>query len=441
MNLPYSRQRRYLTGIDWIIGMLNDLSMRTCGAGNPSQVVAEIDGVVSSPDFRAACTRMLRLHPILHGRPRRDRMNLAPYWEPAGMPADAEARVIEADLPGDAPESEILAKLAEPLDRPLGPPQPSVVFQILRVGPDRAFLAMVFSHWVFDAGGAEQFFARVLAVAAGEAPAPFPMPVEPAHLDRWKERFRAGRTINRHLRWLGQGRAACLPRPRPFPSPRAHFVRVTYDAAQTSRITAKAYRDAGYLLLQPYLLAATLCAAAPLLRRAAPGADDLVVPVSIDRRSGSPEATIFFNHVSFLFFRIPVAAARDRAAAARLLRDQLYQQVKDGIPEALDGVTPLLRIAPLRVLGRLAGLPLQGELASLAHTHLGDSRVTEPAAWAGRLRNVFHLPRIPVPPGLGAVTALFRGCLSITLFAESALVSAGDLEHMAEALRKLPEGE
>ena len=440
MKLPYSRQRRYLTGIDWIVGMLNDLSVRTCGAGNPSQIVAEVAGPVPLPDFRAACTRLLRLHPVLHGRPRRDRLNLAPYWEPAGMPPDAAATVIESELPGTASETEILAQLAAPLDQPLGHPHPNVVFQHLRVGENRVFLAMVFSHWVFDAVGAERFFSRVLAVTAGEGAVAFPMPVEEAHLDRWQERFRAGRTVNRHLRWLAQGRTACLPRPRRLPPARARFARIRYDAAQTALITARAYHEAGYLMIQPFLLAAVLRAAAPLLARAAPGADELVVPVSIDRRGGAGDASVFFNHVSFLLFRAPLAATADRAALSRLLRDQMVEQVRKGLPDALECVTPLLRIAPLRLLGRLAGLPLRGELASLAQTHLGALRVAEPAQWAGRLRDAFHLPRMPVPPGLGAVTSLAGGSLSILLSAEGGLIGPADLDEIAASLRRLPEG-
>lgn len=439
ISLPYARTRRYLTGVDWIIGMLDHQSRAACGLGNPSQVVVEFEGALGRAEIEGPLRAFLAAHPVLFGRPRRD-FNLAPYWQPRPPGRAPEVPVEEVDLPGGLAPAERLRHLARGVNREFGGRAPNLAFRLVREGRHRTFFAMAFSHWLFDARGAEFFLDRLLAHAAGGALEPIACPPEPAHLDRWAEMFKAGQRVNRHLLWLREGEAASLPRPPVFPSTEARFAHLHFDASQTQRVVARAYREAGYLMLHPFLLAAAVQAFHPLLAARAPRATDFVIPVSTDLRPvDEASARVFFNHLSFLFYRVPVSAARDRTALASTLRHQMYQQVKAGLPQDVALASHLMRILPLAALGRIARIPLRGRMASLAFTQVGETQVREPAAWRGRLRNVFHLPRIPVPPAIGCVASQCGGCLNLVLSADATMVSPADLEATRAALERLPE--
>ena len=77
VSLPYSKNRRYLTGMDWTIGALDNMSRRTTGGGNSFQVVLELKGPFDDGRFRQAVLGFVQQFPILGGTPSRD-WTLAP---------------------------------------------------------------------------------------------------------------------------------------------------------------------------------------------------------------------------------------------------------------------------------------------------------------------------------------------------------------------------
>ena len=108
-SLPYSRARRYLTGMDWVIGALHRDACRNgpggSGAGAISQVVLALDGRLDEQKLRSTVEAVGRRLPLIQGRVARDWLNLAPYWKVprkfrpellplrvVDLPANADAR-------------------------------------------------------------------------------------------------------------------------------------------------------------------------------------------------------------------------------------------------------------------------------------------------------------------------------------------------------------
>jgi hypothetical protein len=441
-SLPYSRRRRYLTGADWLVGMLDHMTRQACGVGNTSQVVLEITGSIPEEALRAGLTTFLARLPFLSGSPARD-LNLAPYWRP-GAASGGGLPLTLLRLPEDADPASLERALASGLDRAVGGGQ-RLAFLCIAVGPRRCYLAMAFDHWLLDGRGAEMLLALLLAhlhgqpiddrLAALAAP-------EPAHLDRWRARHHAGRRVIAHLAWLREGRAAVLPRPRTLAGSRSHFAFVCFQPDDTRKIVDAAYREAGYLMLQSFVLAAVLQALHPFFCSRQPTTDDTaatdyVVPVSVDMRPlRGADTLVFFNHLSFVLFRLPMALVQDRALLAARIRDQMVGQVKAGLPQDVADASTLLRILPLPVLSRLARLPMRGEFGSFSFAQLASAAPPQP--WRGRVTNLFHMPRIPVPPGFGVVANQFEGRLNLVLSAHEAIVTPTELAGIAEGLRRLP---
>jgi hypothetical protein len=81
-------------------------------------------------------------------------------------------------------------------------------------------------------------------------------PYAPAHLSEWKKKFLAGRNVNRMIVALSKTPPATLPVPsgknRGF-----KFRLISFNQQETQTIIDNAYREAGYLMETPYLLAAS----------------------------------------------------------------------------------------------------------------------------------------------------------------------------------------
>ena len=80
VSIPFSKSKRYLTGIDWILHGFDCMNKRATGAGNAFQIVMELEGAPTEAEVRDSLDRFVGKFPALGGRTRRD-YNLAPYWK------------------------------------------------------------------------------------------------------------------------------------------------------------------------------------------------------------------------------------------------------------------------------------------------------------------------------------------------------------------------
>lgn len=412
--IPGSPGTRYLTGMDWVIGALDHQNRRNIGCSNASQIVIELEGPVSTPDFESAIRAYVQLFPVLGGRVARD-WNIAPCWRMARagsrIPVTVESAPLHGRDPLDAATAGINTAFAERRQR--------VAFRLFHGDADRHFLAMRFDHLVFDAHGAERFLDLFEQWRTGRVSSDTLAALrltEPVHLSDWQRKFDAGRPFVRKLRELSRCPIAVLPRPA-SPSGRGfRFHMLAFDAAQTQAIVARADQEAGYLLFSVYVLAVAMQSLAPAFPDGARAAGELLVSASVDARL--PDAGLdrmFFNHLSFLLFREPLARAADRAALMASVRTQMYEQARDRFPQNLAEASMLMRILPRRVLGRLMLLPMHGELASFGFACPGRGGFAQPVFLGARVVNLFHMPLIPSPPALGIVVNRFRDRMNVVL--------------------------
>lgn len=437
INLPYSRTKRHLTGIDWVISALDDQNRRITGGSNASQIVLELEGPVSEPEFRRSLHAFVQLFPVLAGRVARDWRNLAPYWR---MPRNGSPIPVSIDIVHPAPGEAPLDAAARCINTGFSKRGERIAFRLISCAPDRHFLAMRFDHRLFDAHGAELFldlFERWRDGRVSSAAIAYPTLVEPAHLSDWMRKFEAGKPFVRKLRELSQCPFSVIPRPANLRNGGFRFHRVSFDPAETAAITRRADQEAGFLMFSCYALAAAVQSLAP----AFPGADDpkreLLVSFSMDARpTGAGSDTLFFNHLSFLLFRVPLALASDRPALMTALRTDLYEQTKAGFPQNLAESTLLMRILPASLFGRLMLLPLRGELASFGFACVGKGGFAQTACLGATVTNLFHMPLIPTPPGLAMVVNRFRDRMNVVLCHPTGMLDDSAAQGILARVRK-----
>jgi hypothetical protein len=394
-----SKRKRYLSGPDWVINTLDDMMKATTSAGNMSQVVLEFDSAQDENEIRTRLNRFVGQFPVLEGTVGRD-LKLAPYWKiPAKTGRDLLFTVHRIDDPvSDAAFLSILEKSA---NTPFPGRKDHVAFHLL-TGPGRCVLAMAFDHRVFDARGAEMFLNLFRQSMSSDSPVSGDIAfVSSSGLTDWSRKFLAGRNVNRRIIALSKSTPEVLALPAAGGrSYRYHLLR--FNEQETAHIYDRAYDEAGYLMESPYLLAVIVQTVHDLFKEKLDGGSSYLVPVTMDLRPGLDQLQeIFFNYVSYLFYQVRVGDAGDRKVLIALLKQQMYDQVKSGFPRDLAEASLLTRIAPLPVLGKLLQLPLKGKMATFAFSHLGKSAYQHPDLAGRRVTNIFHMPRVPMPPGIG----------------------------------------
>ena len=437
MQIPYSKNKRYLTGIDWIINMFDRMLKKSSGAGNAAQVMLELDGALDEAAFRADMTSFTEAFPVLRGSVRRD-INLAPYWKIPKKPPPARLLTTLDDFSESVSDAIVLAKLTDHVNDPFPDDTLHMAFHIARHGRARTWLSMVFDHRLFDARGAEGFLALFESWRATRSIEPIKQDIEtsePAHLSNWIRKFKAGQTVNRALR----GVAPSSHRLRDFAAVRDRRTRfrfIRFTEAETRAIETLAHEQAGFLMLSPFLLALCLQTLHATLARKSLDIPAYVVPVSMDmRRPGAWRAKTFFNHVSFMFLAAQARDMADRPALIQSLIGQIYEQTKARVQECYVEASMLMRILPLGILSRLARQPFKGEFGALSFSHLGETLLSDDTFMDRPLLNVCHAPRVPIPPGLGFFFNIGNGQLNVTLTYLPELLDDSDLDFIEHALR------
>jgi len=154
------------------------------------------------------------------------------------------------------------------------------------------------------------------------------------------------------------------------------------------------------------------------------------------RTPDTAAAKLFFNQVSFMFFRIPVAVAGNRQQAIDAVRSQMYEQIKSKFPQAMAESSMLMRILPLSVLSRLMLRPLRGESASLGFACVGKDGYTCSEFMEARAANLFHMPLVPVPPGLGFVVNQFGNRVNAVLSHMDGMLSDEEVRTIQDDVRR-----
>jgi len=430
-----SKRKRYLSGSDWVINSLDRMMKNATNAGNMSQIVLVLAAPVDEHELQIRLNGFVKRFPVLQGQVSRD-IKLAPYWKiPKRVAKDAVFTVHRLDRgPTDGSFESLLEKSA---NTPFRGREDHLAFQVV-TDKDRSIVTMTFDHRIFDARGAELFldlFQQSLKSSSLPIDGSIPFSSS-SNLNEWSKKFLAGRNVNRRIIALAK---ASEPEGLPIPAGTDRGFRyrlLSFTAQETAGIYDRAYNEAGYLMESPFLLAVILQSMQELFRSRKGSASSYLIPVTMDLRPGKdPLQEIFFNYVSYLFYQVPVQSITGRAGLIALLKEQMYEQVKSGFPRDLAEASLLTRIAPLPVLGKLLNLPMKGKMATCAFSHLGKSSYRDAEFMGMKIDNLYHMPRVPVPPGLGFFSNYFNGRLNLVVSFLDGLLDDKELEMIEQGIR------
>jgi hypothetical protein len=152
------------------------------------------------------------------------------------------------------------------------------------------------------------------------------------------------------------------------------------------------------------------------------------------RTSEDVKQELFFNHVSYLFFQAQCDIINNQKELTNTVKMQMYEQVKAGIPHDIMEASHLTRIAPLPFLKKIIDVPLKGKIATFIFSHVSKN-ILSPEIMGTGIENVFHMPRVPVPPGLGFFTNYFNGRLNLVISFLDGMLTSEEV-HILETVIK-----
>jgi hypothetical protein len=430
MRLPFSKNKHYLTGIDWILHSFDFMNKRATGAGNTFQIVMELEGLPAENEVRDWLDSCIRKFPLLGGRTRRD-YNLAPYWEIPSHPPKAPLDVHQLQV-----DEEASPLLERGINAPFRSECEHLAFQLIHAG-DVSHAAVKFDHRLFDAHGAEMFLSMLQQdwEEGGRCNWELP-PCEPAHLSEWQDKFAAGKQVNRaFLRLTESGPPRALPLDSSSTSQGFDFKRISFTEQKSQEIIERAEDEAGYLMAMPYTMALSIQALHAVFVDRGVDTGNYIIPVTMDTRvPGNRHQEVFFNHVSLLLFQIQEREVADLRALLKSIKQQMYDQTRTGLARDLLEASLLMRIVPLPTVGHLLKLYLKRDIASFCFSFLGDKGYMPTRFMGKKVSRSYHMTRVPIPPGLGVFFHHSDGRLSAHLSYPRGMLSEGEVETIFESL-------
>ncbi len=434
------KNKYYLSGFDWVMGVIDLIMKQTTCAGNASQVVLMLDSPPDEAVVRESLTRFLRLFPVVGGRVSRH-WTLTPYWRMPGKDAAPALTLTVTRLDDRASGQGVLGPLTTFINTPFRDKHDHLAFHLV-YGKGEQCLALTFDHRLFDARGAESFlglFQQFLASGGDEKKVVQNVSASLTRnfdLKEWKQKFLAGQTVNRRIVALTKDRVRAVPLAQNGRTAGFRYRIISFDREETSRITARAYAEAGYLMIMPYLFARVAESMHRLFERRGAGSGAYVVPVSTDlRRAKDIREELFFNRNSMFFFQVKPGDAADLKRLIASLKEQMYQQVRVRFPDKLMEASSLMRIFPLPFMRMAFHLPLQGKIASYCFSHVSKDTFASMDLLGTRIANLFHMPRTPVPPGVGVFFNSFNGRLNTTISCLDGAFTEEEIDAIEKDLR------
>lgn len=416
LSLPYFRNRRYLTGIDWIIGGLHSSARKSTGVGSFSQAILDVNGRLDDSIIRRSLDQISARLRIIHGRVARDWMNIAPYWKipKAGTTTPIRLRVV--DLPAGS-HCDAEKALADHVNAPFESESQHLRVMLVRIGNEQSRLGLVFDHRLLDATGAEAFLQLIDETAQGrlEEFAGKMKQTEPAHLDHWLRRFSSGRRLNKLLYKLNEQDVCGLQIP-PKGAARVKFVHDSLTPEETAAFSVRAGEEIGMPIILPSATArATLAMRTVFPETPLPGTQYMLSTSANARPQGQLWESFFFNQFSFLMFSVPKDAPNDMPTVAGMMRDQFFDQMRENIPAAMADAAVLWRIFPPWLVAALTRFLFKGRMCSLYFACLRETGFTGDTFLGLPATNIIHTPLAFSPPGLNLCMTYFGGRFNLVL--------------------------
>jgi hypothetical protein len=399
----------------------DDFMQRTGQGRHVSQSLLELDRAPDIAKVRVGLEWLVRKHPRLVGRLRRNWRTLLPYWEvptaPArGLPlglwsekgaADADADAVEiTDVPGQLDRIRSLPLAEDGIDF-------KARLDVVSLRDGRALVALSWSHLLIDGKGAELLFAEISRLCDGvDLPCDGNESAPPAQ--PWGEKVKRTKAAIAHLESLAKVGAPSLSGPQPR-SGRGHFWNLTLSPEDSAQLTRRVEGMVGALFPMAFYVACTARAHDRVFRHRGRAPQGYVASVPVQMRKRGARGPLFHNHVAIFFFCARREHLDTIEATAGAMKQQFSEMTRARLDESFLAILDMMMRLPSWLFMKVVRWQFKGEIASFYHSHTGVFAPDLLEFGGGKVTNAYHLPCFAVPPGTGLFFCERGGRVNITL--------------------------
>ena len=394
--------------------------MRSTGQGSHQGVtVLRLKSMPDLAALRSTWIKVFEQHPVLGGRLHRRWRGWQLGWL-VERPATAPEIMVHH---GEVPSPELI------LER-LGQGMTELLRLEVFAQADRTCQVLItWRHGVIDGVGLglliEQLSGQVPVLAA---PPAMSRPGPPLKQFAQKAKL----AIETLRRMTCQGSHSTWHRGSKLPGAR-HFRVIELDAAQSASASAMQRRYGGDFFHMPFYAAVAARALRLMheMRGLPAGFCHLEVPYQLGRR---PAGAVFQNQMATLLLPLLESHMATREEAVKHVLAVYKQAMKDGLPQATAALMALVMYLPVGLFIPFIRFQNQGEICGVFHSHTG-TLLPQASTFAGaEVDNVFHIPSVSTPPGLGIFFSAFQGRITLTLAWREGCLSADELKAVSAQL-------
>ena len=359
----------------------------------------------SMPDveaLRRAWATIFDLHPVVGGRLQRRWRGWQLGWRvDERLPAPA---IVVHEAGTAVSDALILERLGGQVpSRPLS-------LELFPQADHSCQLLLTWRHGIIDGMG----IAFLLEQLGGQAPLVAAPPAKAPARPLVREVAKKARPAIELLRRMTcEGSHSAWHRGESLPGERGFRV-IELDADQSAKAFAVQRKYGGDFFQMPFYAAVTARALRLVhrLRAMPPGYCHLEVPYQVGKRS---PGAVFQNQMATLLLPLLETDMATLDAAVAHVLGVYKATMKSGQPQATAALMALVMHMPVCLFIPFIRFQNLGEICGLFHSHTGTFMPAGTNFAGAEVENVYNIPSVCTPPGLGIFFSDFQGRITITL--------------------------
>jgi len=427
------KRKNYLNGIDWTMNAIHLNSQKHTSSSNDFIIVMELQNIPDCKKLDLLLRTCIRKFPLLKGHPSRG-INLAPYWK------YNDSIVLEKNILSIVNiknEHSISNNICEFSNEPMN--TDFALFRLFMVD-NKSFLAAKFDHRLFDGRGAEGFLSLVQREWLElDTFTESNNKKNPSQLKNWGDKFTSGKVFNRTMKLKMEN---CIPESLSKPVTKetlsySHNL-ITYNKVESAKLLENANKHAGLFMTMPFILANFIMCFHAILKKRGQTSGNYIIPVTIDQRQNKEVLKqVFFNNWSMIFFRISQEELKSPIKIIESIKEQMFENMSNKFSFHMTNSSYLMRILPLRIMNKLMTWMLKGTTGSFSFSFLKESVYEFNNFMDTEILNLYHIPNMPVQPGIGLFFSSFDGKINAVLSYIESILSDQELAYIEKILKGL----
>jgi|GEM_PF-1250739 len=271
-------------------------------------------------------------------------------------------------------------------------------------------ILLTWRHALLDGTGVNLLLEKLAAGTCGEGPPAQPLPRRESMAQVYK---RAKPLTDRLHAMTSAGCLSAWVKGMPIGGRPEHRL-IELSAEESGRAVSRLRKLCGDFMQMPFYAAIAARALRLLHEQRGWKSPEIHLHLPIQIRGRSREL-IFGNHMGAMPLFLEAESLGSLEQAVEHVLEKYREAMKEGMPKASDALTTLASHLPLGAFIPVVRWTNMGQICSLFHSHTG-SFLPGCTAFAGaKIHNIFTIPSVCTPPGLGIFISDYAGRITVTL--------------------------